>query len=129
MKDCLGLAKEFYAKKKDDDNDDGARGHRPPRDNNNAFQDHDKVVATIVGGLAAAENRRDRKLTARRVLTVNVEVAIANPSYRPWFESPSPLVGPTSGQTSLTQGVSPSSSMQLSRKCFSEKCSSTSGAL
>ena len=77
------MAKEFQAKKKDDDNNDGARGHRPPRDNNNAFQDHDKVVATIFGGLTAAESRRDWKLTVRRVLTVNVEDAVANPSYRP----------------------------------------------
>ena len=61
MKDCLGLAKEFQAKKPDDDNNDGARGRRPPR-GNNAFQDHDKVVATIFGGLTATESRRDRKL-------------------------------------------------------------------
>ena len=83
MKDCLSLAKEFQAKKPDDDNNDGARGHRPPGDNNNAFQDHDKVVATIFGGLTAAESRRNQKLTARRVLTVNAEDTIANPSYRP----------------------------------------------
>ena len=57
MKDCLGLAKEFYDKKKDSDNDDGARGPRPPGDNNNAFLDHDKVVATIFRGLAATESR------------------------------------------------------------------------
>ncbi|XP_066358407.1 uncharacterized protein [Miscanthus floridulus] len=88
MKDCLGLAKEFQDKKKDDDNDDGARGRRPLGHNNNAFQDHDKVVATIFGGLAAAENRRDRKLTARRVLAVNAKDAIAEPSHRPWSEVP-----------------------------------------
>ena len=86
MKDCLGLAKEFQAKKPNDDNNDGARGRRPPGDNNNAFQDHDKVVTTIFGGLAATESRRDRKLTACRVLAVNTEDAIANPSYRPWSE-------------------------------------------
>ena len=72
----------------DDDNNDGARGRRPPGDNNNAFQDHNKVVTTIFGGLAAIESRRDQKLTARRVLAVNTEDAIANPSYRPWSEVP-----------------------------------------
>ena len=46
------------------------------------------MVATIFGGLAAAESRRDRKLTARRVLAINAEDAIANPSYRPWYEVP-----------------------------------------
>ena len=46
------------------------------------------MVATIFGGLASAESRRDRKLTARRVLAVNAEDAIANPSYRPWSEVP-----------------------------------------
>ena len=46
------------------------------------------MVATIFGRLAAAESRRDRKLTARRVLAVNVEDAIANPSYCPWSEVP-----------------------------------------
>ena len=63
---------------------------RPPTTwgNNNAFQDHDKVVATIFGGLAATESRRDQKLTARRVLAVNTEDAATNPSYRPWSEVP-----------------------------------------
>ena len=83
MKDCLGLAKEFQAKKPDDDNNDRARGHRPPGDNNNAFQDHDKVVTTIFGGLAAIVSKRDRKLTARRVLTINSDDTIIDPSYRP----------------------------------------------
>ena len=82
------MAKEFQAKKLDNNNNDRAGGHRPPGGNNNAFQDHDKVVTTIFGGLAAAENIRDRKLTAHRVLTVNAEDTIANPSYRPWSEVP-----------------------------------------
>ena len=46
------------------------------------------MVATIFGGLAIVESRRDRKLTARRVLAVNIEDAAANPSYRPWSEVP-----------------------------------------
>ena len=46
------------------------------------------MVATIFEGLAAAESRRDRKLIARRVLAVNTQDAIANPSYRPWSEVP-----------------------------------------
>ena len=88
MKDCLGLAKEFQAKKLNDDNNDGARGRRPPGGNNNAFQDHDKVVATIFRGLASIESRRERKLATRRVLAVTVEDTVANPSYRPWSEVP-----------------------------------------
>ena len=46
------------------------------------------MVATIFWGLAAAESRRDRKLTARRVLAVNAEDVVANPSYRPWSKVP-----------------------------------------
>ena len=46
------------------------------------------MVTTIFRGLAAAESRRDQKLTARRVLIVNIEGAIANPSYCPWSEVP-----------------------------------------
>ena len=46
------------------------------------------MVATIFRGLAAAKSRRDRKLTARRVLAVNTEDSIADPSYRPWSEVP-----------------------------------------
>ena len=46
------------------------------------------MVATIFGGLATAKSRRDRKLTARRVLAINTKDAIANPSYRPWSEVP-----------------------------------------
>ena len=43
---------------------------------------------TIFGGLTITESRRDQKLTACRVLVVNAEDAIANPSYRPWSEVP-----------------------------------------
>ena len=46
------------------------------------------MVTTIFGGLTATESRRDKKLTARWVLAINVEEAIANPSYCPWFEVP-----------------------------------------
>ena len=46
------------------------------------------MVTTIFGGLASTESRREQKLTARRVLTVTIEDAAANPSYRPWSEVP-----------------------------------------
>jgi len=46
------------------------------------------VVATIFGGLVSTESRREWKLAARRVLTVTMEDATTNPSYRPWFEVP-----------------------------------------
>ena len=46
------------------------------------------MVAAIFEGLAAAESRRDRKLTTRRVLAVNAEDAITNLSYRPWSKVP-----------------------------------------
>ena len=72
----------------EDDANDGAGGRRPPGANNNAFQDHDKVVATIFGGLTSIESRRERKLAMPRVLTVTTEDAAANPSYRPWSEVP-----------------------------------------
>ena len=85
MKDCLGLAKEFQEKKYNDDNG-GNGGRRPPGDNNNAFQDHDKVVATIFGGFTSNKSRREWKLAARRVLAVVSEETTANPSYRPWSE-------------------------------------------
>ena len=82
------MKKEFGGKKKDDDTNDGAGGRRPPGDNNNAFQDHNKVVATIFGGPASTESKREQKLAARRVLTVTTGQATANPSYRPWSEVP-----------------------------------------
>ena len=46
------------------------------------------MVATIFRGLASTESRREWKLTARRVLVVNAEDAITNPSYHPWSEVP-----------------------------------------
>ena len=46
------------------------------------------MATTIFGGLAAAESRRDKKLTTRWVLAVNIEDAIADPSYHPWSEVP-----------------------------------------
>ena len=44
------------------------------------------MVATIFGGLASNESRRERKLAARRVLAIASEETTANPSYRPWSE-------------------------------------------
>ena len=46
------------------------------------------MVATIFGGLASTESRREWKLAARWVLNVTTEDAVANPSYRPWSEVP-----------------------------------------
>jgi len=46
------------------------------------------VVATIFGGLASNESRRERKLAARRVLAVASEETTTNPSYCPWSEIP-----------------------------------------
>ena len=46
------------------------------------------MVATIFRDLAATESRRDQKVTTRRVVAINAEDAITNPSYRPWFEVP-----------------------------------------
>ena len=46
------------------------------------------MVATIFKGLTAAKNRRDRKLTTRRVLAINPKDAVTNPSYRPWSKVP-----------------------------------------
>ena len=46
------------------------------------------MVATIFGGLASTESRRERKLTARRVLVVNAEATAANPNYCPWSKVP-----------------------------------------
>ena len=42
------------------------------------------MVTTIFRGLASTESRRERKLSARRVLAINAEDATANPSYHPW---------------------------------------------
>ena len=46
------------------------------------------MVATIFGGLASNESRRERKLAARRVLAIASEETAVNPSYRPWSEVP-----------------------------------------
>jgi len=46
------------------------------------------MVATIFGGLASTESRREWKLAARRVFSVAMEDTAANPSYRPWFKVP-----------------------------------------
>ena len=46
------------------------------------------MVATIFGGLASTESRRERKLASRRVLSITTEDATTNPSYRPWSEVP-----------------------------------------
>ena len=59
------------------------------------------MVATIFGGLASTESRREQKLATRRVLAVTTEDAAANPSYRPWSEVPITFSRADNGQTPL----------------------------
>ena len=46
-----------------------------------AFQDPSKTIHTIFGGLVASENKRDKKLTYRRVLSIKGINTIAYPRY------------------------------------------------
>ena len=46
------------------------------------------MVATIFGGLASTESRRERKLAARWVLNIITEDVVINPSCHPWSEVP-----------------------------------------
>ena len=46
------------------------------------------MVATIFGGLASTESRRERKLAAQQVLSITTEDGTTNRSYRPWFKIP-----------------------------------------
>jgi hypothetical protein len=81
----LGIAKAFrneQNKKHDGRDDDGGKDREPPSDVANAFQDASKTVHTI------SENRRDQKLTARRVLAVKGIDTVADPRYLPWSEQP-----------------------------------------
>ena len=85
MKECMGLAKVFQDQenKRRDDRDNDGKDH----ENHNAggaFQDPSKTVHTIFGGLAASKNKRDKKLTSRRVLVVRGIDTIADPRYIPW---------------------------------------------
>ena len=87
------------------------------------------MVATIFGGLASTESRRERKLTAHRVLTVNTKDAVANPSYRPWFEVPITFSRADQWVDIPYIGCFPLVLDATIQKVLSEKCSSTVGAL
>ena len=87
------------------------------------------MVATIFGGLASTESRRERKLTTRWVLSITMEDTTANPSYRPWSEVPITFSRADQWVDIPNTGCFPSSSMQPSRRCFLEKCLLTVGAL
>ena len=87
------------------------------------------MVATIFGGLTSTKSRREWKLAARWVLAVTTEKATVNPSYRPWSKVPITFNRADQWADIPYIGRSPSSLMQPSRKCFSEKCSSMVGAL
>ena len=86
------------------------------------------MVATIFGG-SPPTSRRERKLAARRVLTVVSEETTANPSYRPWSEISITFSRADQWADIPYKGVFPSSLTRLSRRCYSEKSSSTVGAL
>ena len=86
------------------------------------------MVTTIFGGLIAVESRRDRKLTARQVLAVNAEDAIANPSYRPWSKVAITFSRAEQWADIPYIGCFPMFFMQPSGKCFLGKYSSMAKA-
>ena len=63
MRHGYGLAKAYRdegnkrSKKHDDRKHDGHKDPKHPKDTNKDFQDEDKTVGTIFGGVAAAKNR------------------------------------------------------------------------
>ena len=63
MRQCYGMAKAFREEQqkrqtcKDDESDDGKEEERP-KDARLAFQDTNKTVATIFGGYATSESKR-----------------------------------------------------------------------
>ena len=67
----MGLANIFQeqADKKHADDNNGGKDHEPPN-TGGAFQDPSKTIHMIFGGLATSENKHDKKLTSRRVLSV-----------------------------------------------------------
>ena len=61
----MGLANIFQeqADKKRVDDNNGGKDREPPN-TGGAFQDPSKTIHTIFEGLAASENKRDKKLTS-----------------------------------------------------------------
>jgi hypothetical protein len=73
--------------RKDDESDDG-KEEEQSKDVRLAFQDANKTVATIFGGCAASESKRQQKLTARQVMSITMYDTVADPKYLDWSEHP-----------------------------------------
>ena len=58
-----------------------ARGRSVLRMHDPLFQDANKTVATIFGGYAAFESKRQQKLTARQVMLITKYDTVADPKY------------------------------------------------
>ena len=71
---------------KDNKSDDGKEEH--PKDARLAFQDANKKVATIFGGCAASESKRQQKLITRQVMLITKYDTVADPKYLDWLEHP-----------------------------------------
>ena len=65
----------------DDETEDGQGGERG-KNKSPTYQDPTKTVATIFGGRAVSEDKREQKLVARRVMSVaTYDGPVADPKY------------------------------------------------
>ena len=84
MWQCYGMAKALrdeqqkWQTRKDDESDDGEE-EECPKDAQLAFQDANKMVATIFGGCAASESKHQQKLTAWQVMSITKYDTVADP--------------------------------------------------
>ena len=88
MRNCYGLQdvyKNQAAKKREEDR---RRRDDPKDDDGGNFEAPNKTVNTIFGGIAAEENRRDKKLAARRVMNISSNDKVADVKFRAWSEHP-----------------------------------------
>ena len=76
----LSMMNSRNDRRKDDESDDGKEEERP-KDVRLAFQDANKTVATIFGGCATSESKRQQKLTTWQVMSITKHDMVTDPKY------------------------------------------------
>jgi hypothetical protein len=91
MQECRGLKTAFAGEtsKKPRHNDDADDNQGGDPSKHPVFQDPSKTVTTIFGGRAVSKDKRERKLVARRVMSITTyDGPVADSKFLTWSEHP-----------------------------------------
>ena len=94
MRECRGLktalsGESLKKPRRDDDKTEDGQDREQGKNKGPTYLDPTKIVATIFGGRAVFEDKREKKLVARHVMSIaTYDGPIADLKYLDWVEHP-----------------------------------------